>query len=195
MAHIICTEDTFLAELCKDLFGKNDSVLHLSGKKELNKHQTGSHDILMIDLDCLTEQEFPKVVSPTMALVTVPVIDQAMRLLHLGVHAYGNRHMREENLVQAVTAIKSGQVWLPPEIVSRMIMSLPGKKGSTKEPSFLKDLSKREKEVAQWVANGLSNNEVADKMFISIRTVKAHLTSIFSKTGCRDRLELASRMK
>jgi DNA-binding NarL/FixJ family response regulator len=45
------------------------------------------------------------------------------------------------------------------------------------------------------VANGLSNKEIADKLFISVRTVKAHMTSIFSKTGFRDRLELAVKMR
>ncbi|MBC2703943.1 response regulator transcription factor [Desulfobacula sp.] len=62
-------------------------------------------------------------------------------------------------------------------------------------PALLKELSFREAEVAKWLVNGLSNREISDKMFISIRTVKAHLTSIFKKTGCNNRLELATRMK
>ena len=45
------------------------------------------------------------------------------------------------------------------------------------------------------MARGLSNKELADRLYISVRTVKAHLTSIFSKTGVRDRLELAIKMK
>ena len=76
-----------------------------------------------------------------------------------------------------------------------MITALPQNKNEKKEPALLKDLSSREAEVAKWLINGLSNREIGEKMFISIRTVKAHLTSIFKKTGCRDRLELATRMK
>jgi len=140
---------------------------------------------------------FPKhqVVCPTLILVTVPLIEQAMRLLRRGVRAYGNRHMHEKNLQQAVSALKAGQIWLPPAIVNRMITALPANKSEKEEEALLKALSSREAEVAKWLVNGLSNSEIGEKMFISIRTVKAHLTSIFKKTGCRDRLELATRMK
>jgi DNA-binding NarL/FixJ family response regulator len=76
-----------------------------------------------------------------------------------------------------------------------MITALPANKSEKEEEALLKALSSREAEVAKWLVNGLSNSEIGEKMFISIRTVKAHLTSIFKKTGCRDRLELATRMK
>ena len=84
-----------------------------------------------------------------------------------------------------------------PQIIcpTLMITTLPANKNEKKEPALLKALSSREAEVAKWLVNGLSNREIGEKMFISIRTVKAHLTSIFKKTGCRDRLELATRMK
>ena len=61
--------------------------------------------------------------------------------------------------------------------------------------SILSSLSKREQEVAQYVAKGMSNQEMADKMFVSLRTVKAHLSSIYDKTGLRNRLELGLNLK
>jgi DNA-binding NarL/FixJ family response regulator len=76
-----------------------------------------------------------------------------------------------------------------------MITAMPVNGNGHAKPSFPETLSKREDEVVQLVANGLSNKEIADKLFISVRTVKAHLTSIFSKTGFRDRLELAVKMR
>ena len=56
--------------------------------------------------------------------------------------------------------------------------------------NLLNTLSKREQEVALFVAKGMSNQEVADKMYVSLRTIKAHLSSIYEKTGVRNRLEL-----
>jgi DNA-binding NarL/FixJ family response regulator len=118
-----------------------------------------------------------------------------MRLLQQGIRAYGNRHMHEKNLQQAVAALQAGQIWLPPSIINQMITALPRQNKTPAEHPLLKNLTAREQEVAGWLANGLSNREIGEKLFVSIRTVKAHLTSIFQKTGCRDRLELATRLK
>ena len=192
---IIYSGDETLVELCISLFGKRDKTRRLFAIQELINQEITSKDILIIDLEFCKEKDLPQIICPTLILVTVPVIEQAMRLLRRGVRAYGNRHMHEENLRQAVFALKAGQIWLPPAIVNRMITALPANKNEKKEPALLKALSSREAEVVKWLVNGLSNREIGEKMFISIRTVKAHLTSIFKKTGCRDRLELATRMK
>jgi DNA-binding NarL/FixJ family response regulator len=55
-------------------------------------------------------------------------------------------------------------------------------------------LSDRERQVAQLVASGSSNREVAEQLSISERTAKAHLTSIFEKLGLRDRLQLSLKI-
>jgi len=192
---IIYSGDERLVKLCIDLFGKQYETRQLFRIQRLINQEITSKDILIIDLEFCEEKDLPEVVCPTLILVTVPLIEQAMRLLRRGVRAYGNRHMHEKNLQQAVSALKAGQIWLPPAIVNRMITALPANKSEKEEEALLKALSSREAEVAKWLVNGLSNSEIGEKMFISIRTVKAHLTSIFKKTGCRDRLELATRMK
>ena len=57
------------------------------------------------------------------------------------------------------------------------------------------DLTKRERQVAQSVSNGLSNREIAARLNISERTVKARLTAVFQKLGVRDRVQLALLMR
>jgi DNA-binding NarL/FixJ family response regulator len=59
------------------------------------------------------------------------------------------------------------------------------------EPTSLTRLSERERQIAYLVAHGLKNRDIAGELKISENTVKRHLQSIFSKTGARDRLELA----
>ena len=191
----VYSNDTTLVAQCSRLFKKIDSVRRISENSRAAIPEIVQKDILIVDFESCIETDLPHVACPTMVLVSIPDHDQAMRMLHLGVRAYGNRHMHEENLAQAVTALKSGQIWLPPAIINKMITFLPQPNSAEKENPMFKSLTSREAEVAQWLAKGLSNSEIGEKMFISIRTVKAHLTSIFKKTRCRDRLELAMRMK
>lgn len=191
----IYSNDPVLVNLCKDLFAKKDGLKQLSQMKSLSNAEPRDEDVLILDFEYIAEKELPSITCACMILVTIPQYDQAMRLLQKGIRAYGNRHLHEDNLVQAVETLKAGQIWLPPAFLSQMISTLPKTRGEDEENDLLKDLTSREEEVAKWLANGLSNKEISEKMFVSIRTVKAHLTSIFKKTGCRDRLELATRLK
>jgi DNA-binding NarL/FixJ family response regulator len=62
---------------------------------------------------------------------------------------------------------------------------------SARKSVSLDDLTKRERQVAQAVADGLSNREIAERLSVSERTVKARLTSVFQKVDVRDRVQLA----
>jgi len=66
---------------------------------------------------------------------------------------------------------------------------LPGRR-----PADKGELTTREREVAEFVAAGLSNKEVATRLFISVRTVEANLSKVYAKLGIRSRTELASRL-
>jgi DNA-binding NarL/FixJ family response regulator len=195
MMIFLCSDDALLAERCAGLFGGRNKVKQLHDVQQLKRQVTAAEDLLIIDLQACREKELPEMTSPALALAVIPVYDQAIRLLRRGVYGYGNRHMHHENLQQAVSAVRQGQVWMPPTIINRMITAASHSGPDQEEQTLLDKLSKREKEVARLVARGLSNKELADKLYISVRTVKAHLTSIFSKTGFRDRLELAIKMK
>jgi DNA-binding NarL/FixJ family response regulator len=191
----IYSNDQTLVSLCMKLFKNKYGAKHLSSKKELSGSNIGKEDILIIDFDSCNEKELPPIDFPCMVLVSIPQNNQALRLLRLGIRAYGNRYMQEENLLQAIATLKAGQIWLPPAIITKMVSVLPYTKTQEKEKSLLQHLTSREVEVAKWLVKGLSNKEIGEKMFVSIRTIKAHLTSIFKKTDCRDRLEFATRMK
>jgi DNA-binding NarL/FixJ family response regulator len=56
------------------------------------------------------------------------------------------------------------------------------------------ELTETERRVAELVANGLTNKEVATKLFVTVRTVEANLTKVYAKLGIRSRTELASRL-
>nr|WP_319492091.1 response regulator transcription factor [uncultured Desulfobacter sp.] len=191
----IYSKDKILVQLCRDLFGGRKETRHLPTDKKLAEYDISPQDILIIDFQACDEKDVPKIVSPCMALVAIPQKEQALRLLQKGIRAYGNRYMHQDNLKQAVGTLKAGQIWLPPAIVTQVISALPVTKAEDQGEALLDILTSREAEVAKWLVSGLSNQEISEKMFVSVRTVKAHLTSIFKKIGCRNRLELATRMK
>ena len=191
----VCTSDKSLVEACAGLESGRGETSQWVDLRRLKGWPVTAEDLLIIDLKWFREDDLPKMTCPVMALAEVPDFDQAMRLLRRGMRGYGNRHMQFENLQQAAAAVRAGQVWMPPAIISRMINTFSPIEPEPAPQPALAQLSKREQEVAGLVARGLSNKELADKLYISVRTVKAHLTSIFSKTGFRDRLELAIRMK
>ena len=192
---LVCSTDTALVESFSRLPLGDTDVRQMEDMGQLEYLDGEGVSLIFIDLKCCEEAVIPSVVPPAIALTEVPHYDQAMRLLRRGIRGYGNRHMHRDNMAQAITAVKDGQVWLPPTIVSRMISSLAQAPADAQPVQPVEPLSRREEEVTECVTEGLSNREIAEKMGITVRTVKAHLTSIFAKTGFRDRLELAVKMK
>ena len=99
---------------------------------------------------------------------------------------------------KAVETALRGDVWIQRELISRVIGILvqrglqanQGSQSREKLEEALKTLSSREKEVVERIRLGESNKQVAEHLFISERTVKAHLSSIFRKLNVPDRLQL-----
>jgi len=121
-----------------------------------------------------------------------PKYEEGKELLTLGVRGYANKYIHKKHLLQAVEVIKGGNIWLYPDFMSSMISDVT----TDKQPNeaVLKDLTEREKETALLIAEGYSNKEIAQKLNITERTVKAHLTSIYTKTNLPDRLSLAKNI-
>lgn len=124
-----------------------------------------------------------------MVLSDMPNFTEGSLLLQKGLKGYANTYIHLLHLNQAIEMINSGNIWLYPSFMQELI-ARSVKKSSTKE-AILNQLTQREQETALLVAEGKSNKEIAISLQITERTVKAHLSSIFSKTGLSDRLSLA----
>lgn len=193
MMQIRCyTKDGKLLDQLVGGYG-TDNVTSLLDLESLQEDGVRSTGVVIIDLKYNRLPIGNNFTSPTIVLAAVPVFSEAFKVLQLGGRGYGNRLMRQANLQQAIENVNNGQIWLPPSIISKLI-DVVGKEDSLvsekSRDKVLTILSKREQEVALFVAKGMSNQEVADTMFLSLRTIKAHLSSIYEKTGFRNRLEL-----
>jgi DNA-binding NarL/FixJ family response regulator len=82
---------------------------------------------------------------------------------------------------------------MPPDLVQRLVSTAlrVGPESAQPAPEGFDKLTAREYEVALEVGYGANNKEIAEKLAVSERTVKAHLTSIFEKLALRDRVQLA----
>lgn len=129
-----------------------------------------------------------------LAFSAIPNDEEGIQLLKSGARAYCNRYIAPSLLTQISDLVAAGEVWLGASIMERLIQRIdePRQK-SAQNP--LANLTEREREIAIQVSRGANNKIIANELGISERTVKAHLTSVFSKTGAKDRLQLALMVK
>jgi DNA-binding NarL/FixJ family response regulator len=96
-----------------------------------------------------------------------------------------------ERLLQAVHVVAAGEALLAPDITRRLVdRYVAGLRPNTPAPPELEELTARELEVLKLVAQGLSNAELAEALFVSNGTVKTHVARILSKLGLRDRVQV-----
>jgi two-component system, NarL family, response regulator DegU len=114
------------------------------------------------------------------------VMSQAIQA---GAVGYLVKDCSTEEVVAAVRMASSGEGALSPELATSMLAEVQRAGGAQAEPA----ISPREEEVLQLVADGLSLPEVAAKLFISVKTVKNHLASIYQKLDARDRTQAVLR--
>lgn len=123
----------------------------------------------------------------------VPRENEGLELLAAGVRGYANTFMDPRIIKTAVDVISKGEIWVGRQLILRLIDDVarasPGP--TTADTRTLTLLTDREREIAALVGQGATNKTVASRLGITERTVKAHLSRIFSKTGTSDRLQLA----
>jgi len=111
---------------------------------------------------------------------------QAVRLGARGLVLKGDD---PEKLFNAIRTVANGELAFTDEIAQQVLGTMAQE--SRQAASSIHRLSDREKQIAFLVARGMKNRDIAGELKISENTVKRHMQSIFTKTGARDRLELA----
>ena len=110
-------------------------------------------------------------------------IEDALAAVRRGARAIVQKRFAVETLMEAVRSAADGLAWLPPLLQTEMAAQMGSGSGQR--------LTAREHEIARYVAEGLRNAEIAQRLAISESTVKTHLNNIFQKLHLRDRVELA----
>lgn len=132
---------------------------------------------------------------PLVVLSFAPDAAEAMLALEHGARGYCHALSVPTLLREVALVVHHGGLWIGSELMARVVDAARRKLPPPRADACLDGLSVREREVAQEVAGGLSNKEIAAKLGITERTVKAHLGAIFEKLGVRDRLQLVLRLR
>ena len=147
-------------------------------------------DIVMPKLNGIEATRRIKEIAPDTAILILTAYDDeeyVLGLLDAGAAGYLLKSARGRDLAGAIRAIRAGESVLHPNIIARLLKRATVT--AVKENKAQGLLSERESEVLRLVALGMSNKEVAEELFLSQRTVKAHLTNVFNKLNVASRSE------
>jgi DNA-binding NarL/FixJ family response regulator len=108
-------------------------------------------------------------------------------LLQAGATGCISRDDSVGDLGRAIIAVGRGEITLPPHIAARALSALA--RGETGAVGLIEALTDREVDVLQLLARGLTNKDIAQTLFLSVRTVEAHLRNIYGKLNVRSRTE------
>lgn len=127
-------------------------------------------------------------------LSNYPNFQEGYKALKYEIKGYTNILISKTNLMQLIKQISNGNTWFLPEFIASLI-AMVSISDYVQERVDLSVLSERELTAARYVSMSLINKEIATKMKISERTVKAHIKSCFEKLGITDRITLALVIK
>lgn len=118
----------------------------------------------------------------------------AVRALKAGARGILAKSATVETLIKAVRLVHQGEVWASHRVLTLAVEELATRSvdAAPADPAIKGRLSRREQDIAQLIASGLSNQEVAHRLDITEATVKAHLTHIFQKLTLRGRGQLTA---
>lgn len=123
-----------------------------------------------------------------------PQDESGLTALQAGCAGYCHLYCHPEQLRQIIAVLAAGELWVGRDLMLRLLSAVQKQLPATNADAMAA-LTEREQSVAKLVVEGLANKEIAERLAITVRTVKAHLTTIFEKLDVRDRLQLVARLR
>jgi DNA-binding NarL/FixJ family response regulator len=131
-----------------------------------------------------------QLVPRVLILTTFDLDEYVFRGLRAGASGFLLKDVSPEDLVQAVRVVAEGEALLSPSVTRRLIEEFARTPGlPSSPPRELAALTEREGEVLRLIGRGLSNREIADRLVLSMATIKTHVNRLFTKLSLRDRTQ------
>ena len=128
---------------------------------------------------------------PVLVVTTFDIDDYVFGALEAGAAGFLLKGADEDTLVAAIRSVAAGEGTLDQKITRRVLAEFAGRRSSPARTadSVAETLTSRERDMLSLLSEGLSNQEIADRLFIEPSTVKYHVAGLLAKIGARDRLQ------
>lgn len=195
---VIADDHVLVREGIRKLLESDDNIELLTvvgdGQGAINIARKNAIDVILMDVnmpgtDGIVATQVIKRESPSVKIIALTIYEdeKVMEMVKAGVSAYVLKDVAGSELIDTIHRVMEGEIVIHPRVANRLIEEITR---SEQEQDEVK-LTKRERDVLALLVKGNSNKEMADSMFISEKTVKNHLTSIFRKLGVKDRTQAA----
>ncbi|UFN44253.1 response regulator [Nocardioides okcheonensis] len=176
------------------------------GEEALTVVPASGADVVLMDIrmpvrDGLSATEELLAAHPDLKIIVLTTFDtddMVLRALRTGAAGFLLKDTPPARLVEAIRAVASGQPMLSPSVTAQLIAAVTRaepagdvRDRASEARDVLAVLTEREREVADGVARGLSNAEIAAELFMGVPTVKTHVGRLFTKLGVENRVQVA----
>lgn len=154
-------------------------------------------DLQMPDLDGIEATRRVVQTSPHIKVLMVTMFEDdesVFAAMRAGARGYVLKGAKHDEMLRAIHAVGSGEAIFSPSIATRMVDFFAVSRRAIPEEVFF-DLTDREREILKLVARGESNADIAEALTISVKTVRNHVSNIFSKLQVADRAQAVIRAR
>ncbi|MBI5653641.1 MAG: response regulator transcription factor [Chloroflexi bacterium] len=150
-------------------------------------------DISLPDIDGFEATRQIKRALPNTAILALTMHESDeyfFKMMQAGASGYVPKKAAPTDLISAIRAVNDGGVFLYPSVAKALVRDFMGRAAQGDDRASLGGLTDREQEVLRWIADGSTNQEIADKLTISVKTVERHRANIMGKLNLHSRTEL-----
>ena len=201
MKTIFFSTDVNIINEWKSRHDENDIVEVADCETLINEIHDLTDYLIVSDYDSVSHSINKMLSSNTLpdnfiVLERVPEIITGKMLISKGIKAYGNARMLKLHYRQMLSTVQNGKIWTFPELTLSLAKEAKRSSISDEAEELIEHrLTEKEKEVVYAILEGLTNEAISNELEITQRTVKAHISSIFSKLHVNDRVSLILLLK
>jgi DNA-binding NarL/FixJ family response regulator len=207
---VVVDDDPMVRAALRMMLGGDSGLVVVAeaddGEEALRVVPASGADVVLMDIrmpvrDGLSATEELLAADPDLkviVLTTFDTDDMVLRALRIGAAGFLLKDTPPARLVEAIRTVASGQPMLSPSVTAQLIAAVTRTGAAAEGPdrtrsarAALDTLTDRERDVADAVARGLSNADIAAELYMGVPTVKTHVGRLFTKLGVENRVQVA----